>query len=222
MKRISSEIKAIDDFCGGFPVGGVCVIRTLNREADSTADFCSRIVKHYAVEADMPVNVLSLGCSAIDFAKSLCINEPPCYLKRIGKAPIWITEKRGLHDSPPDIEEVLDVLDYILKEAKSRVIVVDGINEIADLVTPDCELFVSALLDMVDGKDATVIAIDNAESYDDNVEVPSPRPDNLMEMELLMGVDDIVQAAIYSGEECATTVDLYGDFQCFQDILSRS
>ena len=76
---------------------------------------------------------------------------------------------------------------------------------------------VQEILDAVRKTRSAIVLID----FDDNLPVPFPREEDVMEIELKTTLDEVVQANIYAGSRMTTATDLYGRWRVFENILRK-
>lgn len=212
-KRIPTGLEPLDSFCGGYSRGGICVVRALDKDPDALQDYYMSQVKDLAIDRGLSVLVASLGFSAREFVKCIADGEGVTRLQRLAEARIYVSE----YTKGETLESFTEDLMRRAEEYESDVIFIEGLEKYAPEGGGDCSGTVDAVLGAVRKNRCAAVLID----FDDNLPVPYPREEDVMEIELKTTLDEVVQANIYAGSRMTTATDLYGRWRIFENILRK-
>lgn len=207
----SSGLGPIDDFCGGYPRGGVCIARGLDREPDALQDFYVTQVKQHALDLGRTILVASLGMSSRELVHCIAYGESRNRLQKLEKASIYISDK----ERSMSLDKFLEVFSRTVKKINPDIAFIEGF----DKIIPNGRLLQasSQLIDTAQDLDCPTVVID----FDYKIQSPYPRRGDTMELELKTTLEGIVEANIYEGPRQTTTADLYGRWRLFENILKK-
>lgn len=212
-KRIPTGLEPLDSFCGGYSRGGLCVVRALDKDPDTLQDYYMSQVKDLAIDRELTVYVASLGIPAREFVKCIAEGEGAARLQKLAEAEVHLSE----YDKGETITSFAEDLLRRIDDLEPDVTFIEGLEKYAPCNGMDGFGAVQEILDAARKTRSAIVLID----FDDNLPVPFPREEDVMEIELKTTLDEVVQANIYAGSRMTTTTDLYGRWRIFENILRK-
>lgn len=214
---MESGFEFINKNANGYVPGTVTVIRTLDLEPDALQDFIVSETKQVAVENQVPVLVVSLGMDTKEFAKCLAFRESRDGIEHIVKTRLYVADKEketSFRDLLKDLEQAVENT-----EDELGLVIIDDIGSvIRGIPTKESPLDNSQLVSLVNLAKKTRLPI-LVSDYENNLETGYPRPDEVVEIELLTDLQENVQAALYKGKDRKVTTDLYENWRVFEAVL---
>ena len=213
-----SRFEFINKNANGYVPGTVTVVRSLDLIPDALQDFIVSETKQVAVENQVPILVVSLSMDTKEFVKCLVFGESRDGIEHILKARLFIADnKEGatFYDLLKNFERAIENIDDEL-----GLIIIDGIDSIIPQVTNTVILNNDPLVSLVNLAKKTRLPF-LVSDYDNNLETGYPRPDAVVEIELLTDLQDNVQAALYKGNKKIVTTDLYESWRIFEKLLKH-
>lgn len=214
---MESGFEFVNKHAGGYQPGTVTVVRTLEQEGGALQDFIISETKQIGVENQVPVLVLSLGMDTKEFAKCLALQESKAGIERLIKARLYVADKEketSFRDLLKDLEQAVENI-----EDELGLVIIDDIGSvIRGIPTKESPLDNSQLISLVNLAKKTRLPI-LVSDYENNLETGYPRPDEVVEIELLTDLQKDVQAALYKGKDRKVTTDLYENWRVFEAFL---